>query len=201
LLSRSDIINHAIQAVRAKDYLEIGCALNDNFDKIKIKNKVGIDPKSGGTLRMTSDEFFKVNLMKFDVIFIDGLHEHTQVWQDFQNSVKILRPRGIILLHDMLPPGRHQAVYPMPEFSNRGMPRCGTSWRASFDILKLQKEYFIIDRETGIAVWRNNDMANSIYEDSATITWDEFQEYRCHPNFHVIDTVTGLQHMYKMIKW
>jgi|TARA_B100000470_G_scaffold184171_1_gene149151 hypothetical protein len=200
LLSRSDIINHAIQAIKAKDYLEIGCAYNENFDKIKVKNKVGIDPNSGGTLRMTSDEFFAVNLMKYDVIFIDGLHEHKQVWQDFCNSVKILRPRGIIILHDMLPPGEQQAIWPFEEDQKNDAPRCGTSWRASFDILKLQKEYFIIDRETGIAIWRNNDVPNDIDFDSETITWNEFQECRSRMGFDVIDSTTGLQRMYKLRK-
>lgn len=200
MLNRSDIINHAIQCIKAKDYLEIGCAQNDNFDKIKIRNKVGIDPNSGGTLRMTSDEFFKVNLMKYDVIFLDGLHEHTQLWQDFQNAVKVLRPNGIIVLHDMLPPGESQAVWPLPDANKGEAPRCGTSWRATFDILKLQKEYFIIDRETGIAIWRNNDVPNDILEDSETISWDEFQEYRKNPGLPIIDSTDALQRMYKLTK-
>lgn len=200
MLNRSDIINHAIQSIKAEDYLEIGCAQNDNFDKIKIHNKVGIDPNSGGTLRMTSDEFFKVNLMKYDVIFIDGLHEHTQVWQDFQNAVKVLRPNGIIVLHDMLPPGESQAVWPMPDLQKNHAPRCGTSWRATFDILKLQKEYFIIERETGIAIWRNNDVPNDINTNAETITWNEFQEFRMNPGLIILDTVTALQRMYKLTK-
>ena len=79
-------------------------------------------------------------------------------------------------------------------------PRCGTSWRASFDILKLQKEYFIIDRETGIAIWRNNDIPNDIDFDSETITWNEFQECRSRMGFDVIDSTTGLQRMYKLRK-
>ena len=79
-------------------------------------------------------------------------------------------------------------------------PRCGTSWRATFDILKLQKEYFIIERETGIAIWRNNDVPNDINTDAETITWDEFQEYRKHTDLHIYDTVTALQRMYKLTK-
>ena len=37
-----------------------------NFSKINVKKKVGIDPVSGGTHRMTSDEFFSSNKEKFD---------------------------------------------------------------------------------------------------------------------------------------
>ena len=43
-----------------------------NLRNIKISNKVGVDPISGGTLRMTSDNFFKNNETFFDLIFLDG---------------------------------------------------------------------------------------------------------------------------------
>ena len=45
---------------------------------------IGVDPMSGGTHRMTSDEFFRRNReqwhYKFDLVFIDGLHEVSRVW-------------------------------------------------------------------------------------------------------------------------
>ena len=37
MLSRVDIINYYAAAIKAKDYLEIGCAYNECFDKIKRK--------------------------------------------------------------------------------------------------------------------------------------------------------------------
>ena len=46
------------------------------FSKIKIKIKIGVDPVSGENIRETSDNFFKKNNVKFDIIFIDGLHEY-----------------------------------------------------------------------------------------------------------------------------
>ena len=153
MLYRWDIINYYMQRHHRKDYLEIGCAYNECFNKIKANTKVGEDPNSGGTLRMTSDEFFKVNLINFDIIFIDGLHEHEQVVKDFNNARKFLRKGGHIFLHDLLPPGPEHAVYPWTE--KDPTPRCGTAWRATFDILKLNKEFYIIDRETGIGVWRD----------------------------------------------
>ncbi len=52
---------------------------------------------------MTSDEFFKNNLDKFDLIFIDGLHVSSQVDRDIENSLKFLKFGGVILLHDCLP--------------------------------------------------------------------------------------------------
>ena len=62
-----------INLKKFNNYLEIGCDQDENFSQINIKNKIGVDPKSGGTHRMTSDTFFKNNKDKFDVIFLDGL--------------------------------------------------------------------------------------------------------------------------------
>ena len=101
--TRFDIINKLINSKKFKSYLEIGCQSDVNFSKIKIEIKVGVDPQSGGTLRMTSDEFFSQNKETFDLIFIDGLHIHEQVLKDIDNSLNVLNENGVILLHDCLP--------------------------------------------------------------------------------------------------
>ena len=101
--TRFDIINKLINSKKFKSYLEIGCQSDVNFSKIQIENKVGVDPQSGGTLRMTSDEFFSQNKDTFDLIFIDGLHIHEQVLKDIDNSLNVLNENGVILLHDCLP--------------------------------------------------------------------------------------------------
>ena len=59
LPSRTQIIQNIINKQNYKNYLEIGCDNDQNFSNILIKNKVGVDPLKGGTLRTTSDEFFK----------------------------------------------------------------------------------------------------------------------------------------------
>jgi len=55
---RWDLIDYLIKKNNYTDYLEIGCDQNQLFSKIKIKNKVGVDPFSGGNIRKTSDQFF-----------------------------------------------------------------------------------------------------------------------------------------------
>ena len=57
---------------------------------------MGIDPVEGGTHKMTSDEFFYNNNDKFDIIFIDGLHQYEQVIKDVKNSLNCLTKNGII---------------------------------------------------------------------------------------------------------
>ena len=52
---------------------------------------------------MSSDNFFKNNQDKFDLIFIDGLHQYEQVKRDVYNSLKFLNDNGVILLHDCMP--------------------------------------------------------------------------------------------------
>ena len=83
--------------------MEIGCDQDELFSKITIEKKIGVDPASGGTVRDTSDNFFKKNNAKFDIIFIDGLHEYDQVKKDINNSLIFLNDNGVIFLHDCMP--------------------------------------------------------------------------------------------------
>ena len=103
LPSRTEIIQKIIDRKNYKDYLEIGCDNDENFSKIKVENKIGVDPLKGGTLRMTSDDFFKKNEINFDVVFLDGLHTYEQTIKDINNSLKFLKKNGVILIHDCLP--------------------------------------------------------------------------------------------------
>jgi hypothetical protein len=102
-LTRSLIVNNIIDRKKYETYLEIGCDKNILFNSVKIKKKIGIDPVSGGNIRMSSDNFFKNNQDKFDLIFIDGLHQYEQVKRDVYNSLKFLNDNGVILLHDCMP--------------------------------------------------------------------------------------------------
>ena len=126
---RYEIINEIIEKKNYKTYLEIGCDENKTFNEIKIKEKIGVDPIRGGNLRLTSDEFFLRNNKKFDCIFIDGLHEYTQVKKDIINSVSCLNPNGVILVHDCLP----------KSFFHQAVPRCRSIWNG--DVWKAIVEF------------------------------------------------------------
>jgi|TARA_Y100000389_G_scaffold193364_1_gene222055 hypothetical protein len=101
--SRINIIKNIIKKENYKKYLEIGCDNDQNFSQINIEKKIGVDPNKGGTLRMTSDEFFLNNKENFDIIFLDGLHTYEQTIKDINNSLKFINDRGVILIHDCLP--------------------------------------------------------------------------------------------------
>ena len=95
-------------------YLEIGVFDNESFNSIPlpVKNKFGVDPAQGGNIRKTSDVFFRTNKNKFNVIFIDGLHEYIQCQKDILNSLKSLKKNGIILIHDLLPKNKFVSTVP-----------------------------------------------------------------------------------------
>ena len=101
--SRFEIIQKIIDVKNYENYLEIGCDKDSNYSEIKAKNKTGVDPVSGGNLKMTSDEFFEKNKNLYDCIFIDGAHVYDQVRKDIFNSIKSLTNNGTIILHDCLP--------------------------------------------------------------------------------------------------
>lgn len=101
--SRTDLIQSIITKQKYKNYLEIGCDNDENFSKILINKKIGVDPLKGGTLRMTSDDFFRNNKNYFDIVFLDGLHTYEQTIKDIDNSLKYLNKNGVIIVHDCLP--------------------------------------------------------------------------------------------------
>ncbi|MEI6258276.1 MAG: class I SAM-dependent methyltransferase [Planctomycetota bacterium] len=70
---------------------------------VQAARKVGVDPNRGGTIRATSQDCFASNSDTFDLIFVDGLHHHEQVIEDVRNALDVLRPGGVIVLHDCLP--------------------------------------------------------------------------------------------------
>lgn len=102
---RYDVINAIIKKYGYKSYLEIGKQLGINFKAVDCSLKLAVDPNPDykANFVMESDLFFKVNKMKFDCIFIDGLHHAEQCERDIINSLAILNEGGTIICHDMSP--------------------------------------------------------------------------------------------------
>jgi len=145
-----------------KSYLEIGCRHDTTYKQIDVPRKVGVDPVSGGTFRGTSDEFFSANKDKFDLIFVDGLHEHEQVLRDVRNGLDTLNSNGTIVLHDCLPKDAAAAAYPQGSapFWNGTVYRAVAQLRCdpSIDVVTL-------DADWGLAVVRqrpNTDLLTSL---------------------------------------
>ena len=146
--SRYEIIQETIKRKNYKSYLEIGCDQDELFSKIIIEKKIGVDPASGGTIRDTSDNFFKKNNKKFDIIFIDGLHEYDQVKKDINNSLSFLNDNGVIFLHDCMPGG----------FIYQAVPRARGAWNGDVwkNIVEMRTktdvDTYVIHADQGIGM-------------------------------------------------
>lgn len=168
---RLDIIEHFIKKNNYKSYLEIGCCKNEVFSKINIK-KVGVDPNSGGTVRLTSDDFFKTNKEKFDLVFIDGLHVYDQVKQDIINSLEVLNNNGVILIHDCLP----------EKIWEQNVPRMNGAW--SGDVWKVIAFFrsksnidvytCVADRGIGIIFKRHNKNILKLEQDTKKLKFEDY---------------------------
>lgn len=165
---RTEIINRLIVKYNYKSYLEIGIGDGVNYKNIKCDTKSNVDPFLNNydsqseemiVNRCTSDNFFKKNIDKFDIIFIDGLHEYMQVYNDILNSLNCLNDGGVVLCHDMLPPTEwHQR--PPSEYT--GGEWNGDCWKA---IARLRIEennlsIITIDTDWGVGIIRKTEKAN-----------------------------------------
>lgn len=169
---RYDIINFLSEKIQAQNYLEIGVRNpDDNFNLINIKNKYSVDPGLEFILnpvdfKMTSDEFFlqlkenKLNIskeIKFDIIFIDGLHLADQVEKDIANSIQFLSEDGCMVIHDCNPPTEYHA---RETFGFHNSPAGdvwnGTTWKA---FVKVRTMYYscCIDSDWGVGIISKKD--------------------------------------------
>jgi hypothetical protein len=171
-IKHKDIIQHFAKKHNYKTYLEIGCENNETFNYVSCPFKIGVDPNSGGNIRLTSDEFFKYNTQRFDLIFIDGLHYYDQVSLDLKNSLRFLNDNGTILIHDMLPNNEIEQIVPLTPFM-RG-PWTGDVWKLGFDLIKRSDITFKIYKEDyGVGVVRKGFQEPVLMEKSIK-TWSEF---------------------------
>lgn len=148
--NRIAIVNLLLSADPGAAYLEIGCASNQLFDAVMAKDKIGVDPVSGGTHRQTSDEFFAGNgERRFDVVFIDGLHVYGQVRRDLVNALAAVRSGGWVALHDMLP--RDWVEEHVPQISTSRWT--GDGWKVAFELLQGRDlDFRIIAADHGVGV-------------------------------------------------
>ena len=134
---RWDVINHVIKSAGYTTYLEIGLRRGQNFLKIEIDQKESVDPRPmNGFIQpthvMTSDEFFKNCPVdkKWDCIFIDGLHEKSQVERDIHNAFNHLNEGGIVFTHDVN----------VLEKSMTKQSTCGDAWETFVKIRYTEPE-------------------------------------------------------------
>lgn len=195
-IKRYDIINYLIEKYNLVNYLEIGVFKGENIREIKAIHKDGVDPGSEGytppevNYPMSSDDFFALikghDEIKYDIIFIDGLHHSDQVEKDIKNSLNHLVKEGFIILHDCNPVSYEAQLIPRETVAWNG-----DVWKA-FINFKLNNPTYnccVIDTDFGVGFIHNNGDSYKLEEKIEDwnyfnsnrkqllnlITWDEFK--------------------------
>lgn len=161
-IQRFHIINYLIDKYKLVNYLEIGVFKGENIREIKATHKDGVDPGVEGytppevNYPMTSDTFFDLikehDEIKYDIIFIDGLHHADQVEKDIQNALNHLVPNGFIVMHDCNPVSYEAQLIPRETVAWNG-----DTWKA-FVKFKFNHPNFkscVIDTDFGVGVIQN----------------------------------------------
>ena len=170
--NRLAVVNLLMSARPGGRYLEIGCADNQLFDAVLARDKTGIDPRAGGTHRMTSDAYFQAHpSARFDVIFIDGLHLYDQVRRDVVNALGAVTPGGWIAIHDMLP--RDWIEEHVPPISTSGWT--GDGWKVAFELAATPGiDFRLIAMDHGVAVIRPSQDGAELCDLRAELTPQRF---------------------------
>lgn len=206
-MHRWDIINHFIEKYNYKSYLEIGYYKGWSFDNVKCEEKTAVDPnpckdewmqqvqygmwigvKGGEISKRTSDEFFAdidtVPLSrKWDIIFIDGLHEASQVTKDIENALSRLAPGGSIILHDVNPPTLEHTTT-----GDKGGNWNGDCYKAFILAQRTypQYEFYTIDTDWGCGVINPSkesdpgqpSFVSDLIDVGALDNWEVFDKHR-----------------------
>lgn len=177
--SRTEIINFLLGTLgRDTTYLEIGVRNpDDNFNKINSPEKYSVDPgvefkQNPVDFKLTSDSFFdlldKGELLsvdiRFDVIFIDGLHLADQVERDIENSLRYLKDDGFVLMHDCNPPSewhaREEFYYDLTPAMNYWN---GTTWKAFYKFRADNRlTSACVDTDWGVGILSKSDIFNRL---------------------------------------
>ncbi len=178
-MDRTDIINSLILSNNLKTYLEIGVRnRDDNFNKIVCYDKTGVDPEpsANATYVMTSDDFFKSNKKKFDIIFIDGLHLREQVLKDIENSLNVLNDEGFIVCHDCLPNTEKEQI----EYYDGVSAWVGTVWKGISHLRMTREdlEIKVVDTDYGCGIIKRGSQKLYPKIEFEDMDWNYFSKNR-----------------------
>jgi hypothetical protein len=178
-MRRTDIINSLIHRFGYTSYLEIGVQFpKSNFDNVVAEHKVSVDPVPEGpcTFVGTSDAYFDSvsSDTMFDIVFIDGLHEHEQVLKDIDNSLKHLSPNGTIVCHDCLPTTEHMQLR-----EDHGKEWTGDVWKA-IAILRTNADNLdikVVNTDYGCGIIRRG-INNRYIPNGNYLTYEYYAEHK-----------------------
>jgi ubiquinone/menaquinone biosynthesis C-methylase UbiE len=149
-----EIIMHFINQYDYKSYLSITDPFKIECDLVKA------------VLPEHSQDFYSSNTQKFDIIYVDCLHVESVVDHHLAECIKILSPKGILLINNCLP--RDQShIRSYEEYLKNQYSWTGDVWKS---VLKYQPE--IIDMEWGVAIIPSGSVITN-----PSPTWEDFLTY------------------------
>ena len=185
-------------------YLEIGVEYCITYQNVHFQEKTGVDPdpkkEEIGLVVTTSDDFFeKLYLQdvvaKYDVIFIDGMHQLEYVVRDINHSIHFLNKNGKLFIDDILPlTYDEQLKIPNKHYYEKGIvkygePWTGDVWKVIYYILKYHKEdiqmkYFYHINYRGVSMIQ--------VKNKFTIEVTKIEEINSYQYFDVFDEYVSL---------
>lgn len=153
-------------------------------------------PVKEAIYKMTSDKYFGEyivdasgkSMFSFDIIFIDGLHESTQVDRDIQNALKHLNPGGTIVMHDCNP-----STEEMTLGGTASGEWTGDVYKSFIDFCysaKNENEFrqriydaYVVDTDYGVGIIRKSDLKWSLSRMSPLPDYITNKEYYSFPVF------------------
>ena len=155
------------------NYLELGYYevenRGNNFKQVcGFKKQISVDMgNKEATYTMHTEEFFKINKEKFDMIYIDAGHDLPNVIKDYNNSIKCLKKNGIIIIHDLYPPNEELASTP---------GYCGDGYKF-LNYLNEKKEEKFITYVPDVGITAVQAPTNSVnIKNIKNITYKEFSD-------------------------
>lgn len=132
-----------------RSYLEIGIEYGYTLRQVNVAQKVGVDPdprlrkreipRGTSILSVTSDQYFArlSQDARFDLIFLDGLHEWHQTYLDLINALNHSEPRTVIVIDDVVPSDRFSAIPNQMEAIDARHRSGGTNFEWHGDVYKV----------------------------------------------------------------
>lgn len=178
---RAKRINALLGHVKAADaYLEVGTSYGHTLQAVMARSKVGVDPNNRFNTWLTppsisihndgSDGYFENVPGRFDLIYLDGLHEARQTYRDVINALSRLKAGGLILIDDVLPKDFPSSLPNESEASRLKVHLGITHPHWYGDVYKVVKVLLDSHPELGIGIF-----GNSPVEHGQALVWRRFQ--------------------------
>lgn len=165
-------------------FWEINCEQKTAVDVIKretLKTVPEIGPQGGKNMSRAkeyydcgSDVFFKEHAInkRWDIVFIDGDHEYSQVVKDVNNA---LYYAAIVLVHDLIPPNGSLAQnHP----TIKGL-WCGDGFKLLYYMREINAEHFSLNEDYGLTMFSNPPNTRLAPEERyKDVTFKDFLEQR-----------------------